>query len=528
MKRKASVATTTEMNPREHSYEQFESAVSASLSAPGPLFTTDIDPDALWGEYLDAIPKKWRSHYDCRSCRSFAKTAGGLVRVTDDGTLVSATWPANVPEFFVPIVGRLRAIVAAAKISGVFLASEPTIGVASNTSKKTGATWTHLHGRNARPWKETTLTASQKMAALLEDHGVLCRAFAEYGEDVAAETLRVLKSDNLDRGTKATEIVEWYAKVLADRKSAPLVWRHVATAPLGWCHVKNTVVATLMDDVKNGVSFETAKRKWAEKMHPLQYMRPQAAPTDGAIERAEKVFEKLGLARSLERRFARLDEVRPRLLWSPPAPTVEEVPGRVFGHLRPKPEGVKKMQLPAKAISIAEFVADVLPKAKRVTIAAGYSDNFVGIVTAVHADAPPLLRWDYEDERNPFAWYVYNGGSSPSSWGIAEGAHDVAAVMFGPQSWTKDDARRKRHETEHPRQLVFVISAARDARHGCPALFPECLRGELHEVRAVIEAHNNRTKLPEGGVADANGIVVSGKPSREIVVDGDRYLVGSK
>lgn len=522
-----SVATTSEMNPREHAYGDFESAVAASLAADGPLFTTDADPEALWEEYIDAIPAAWRKHYDCRACRDFVKTAGGLVRVMDDGSRVAAAWPENVPEFFAEAARRLRAILAAAKIVGVFVASEPTIGVATNKSKRTGETWTHLHAQNRHRWRETSLTASQKMAALKEDHGVLCRSFSEYGEDVAAEALRVLKSDHLDRGTKARETVEWYIGVLGVRKTPALVWRAVATAPLGWCHIKNTVVATLMDDVKNGVGFETAKRKWAEKMHPLAYMRPQAAPSDGAIERAEKLAEKLGIARSLERRFARLDELTPYLLWTPRA---DEAPkgGSVFGHLRSKPEGVKRMQLPATAISVEAFVADVLPNAKRVSLTLGYSDNFVGITTAVYADAPPLLRWDYEDERNPFAWYVYNNGSAPSVWGLSPGTIDVAAILYGPPSWTKDPARLKRHETDTPRQLVFVLAGARDSRGGCPALFPECLRGELHEVRSVIEAHNNRTKAEGADEASANGIAFSGKSSREVVVDGERYMVGSK
>src|SRR4029078_7195541 len=110
---------------------------------------------------------------------------------------------------------------------------------------------------------------------------------------------------------------------------------------------KNQVVATLMDDVKNGVSFEVASKKWSEKMHPLQYMRPQALPSDGAIERAEKLVEKLGIAPSLERRFARLAEIAPHLLWTPKTVDAGKTAG-VFGHLRTKPEGVRKMQLPAR------------------------------------------------------------------------------------------------------------------------------------------------------------------------------------
>lgn len=53
------------------------------------------------------------------------------------------------------------------------------------------------------------------------------------------------------------------------------------------------MIGTLLDDIASGMSFDSVSRRFAEKMHPLQYQRPQAAPSAGNIAQAEKIVEKL-------------------------------------------------------------------------------------------------------------------------------------------------------------------------------------------------------------------------------------------
>ena len=45
-------------------------------------------------------------------------------------------------------------------------------------------------------------------------------------------------------------------------------------------------------------------------MDPLKYQRPQVTPGTGNVARAEEIVEKLGIATSLKRRFARLEELQ--------------------------------------------------------------------------------------------------------------------------------------------------------------------------------------------------------------------------
>ena len=58
-----------------------------------------------------------------------------------------------------------------------------------------------------------------------------------------------------------------------------------------------------------GCLFEVVSQRWADKMHPLQYQEPSTVK-DGTIARAEKIVAELKNAGSLQRRFAKLADVK--------------------------------------------------------------------------------------------------------------------------------------------------------------------------------------------------------------------------
>src|SRR2546425_8355197 len=83
---------------------------------------------------------------------------------------------------------------------------------------------------------------------------------------------------------------------------------------------------TLLEDISNGLPLPEVSKRFAEKMHPLRYQRPQAAPSEGQLAQAEKIVAQLGAAGSLARRFARLEEVE--TIWTP-KPTRKKSSGPV-------------------------------------------------------------------------------------------------------------------------------------------------------------------------------------------------------
>jgi hypothetical protein len=525
-------STTTATGPTgtDEAYSTLERLLNDRVAEHrGPLFTTAVNPKELWGSFLHSLPEEYRQHYNCRTCAWFVERFGGLVRVDPKtGNTFPLLWsPDGVPEFFAAAVWKVFELVSTARIDGVFLSKDALWGVPKTPDPKKGRTWTHMHGRPAEPFVSPVLSAEQRMAELREEHGMLSRALDDYPADLpadlVAEALRVLRSDALSRSEKALSVAEWFAGVherVGTRPRSPsYVWLAVATAPPGFAHVRSTVISTLLDDVKAGLPFATIKRRWDEKLNPLAYQRPQAPPKEGAIDAAEKLVEKLGVARSLERRFARLSDLPVDVrLWSPRAPEGPAKTDGAFGHLRAaKKDGVKRVALPPSRISWAKFLREVLPNARSLEAQLPERGSYFALTAPVHADAPNVLQWD-----DPVAWYFHDGGAYRSHFNLKSEWGAVTAVVPSPVHWRRELAH-------HKRMGMFVLSGARDLnwRGSGLGLFPECLRSEFHGIRAVVEAHSKAKTLAGFEESDACGLAFQdGGPTVTIRVDGlDTYTL---
>ena len=75
-------------------FNVFKTAVQRQFNAikGQQLFMVDIDGNTLWDAYLSAFPEgtdpiyKERTEHDCCACRSFIKSAGTLVAISDANT----------------------------------------------------------------------------------------------------------------------------------------------------------------------------------------------------------------------------------------------------------------------------------------------------------------------------------------------------------------------------------------------------------------------------------------------------------
>lgn len=501
------LTTTSDHDEYDHarSYAEFEESVRVTFqerSAGGKLFTTD--GPSLFLTYLDGLPLDRQTH-NCSACRRFFDVYGGLVTIDETGAAKSALWDADaVPSFYRGAVAFMQQTVERRRVTGPFLSREPTWG-----TPQTGP-WSHLAVRPPREllFRHAVLTPGQAMAAKREDFATVARALAEFTPDMLATAMQLLQAETLARSDRFIGPVKWLQDLHAARQTkhelrrANVLWRAIATAPEGYCHPRASVVGTLLEDIAAGLPFEAVRSRFNAKMHPLQYQRPQAAPTAGAIAQAEKLVDQMGLAPALERRWATLEDVE--TIWKPAAKAEPEAAPGVFSHLKPKGQAkiAAGMDVPAGAVTWEKFVRTVLPTAEAMEMLLPVGRGaFIGITTAVHAEAPPLLKWDREDRRNQVAWYCYHMGSAPQDWGLVPGAWcKITAIMPLPTLWG-----------DNPQPFlgegaVLVLDGARDRRTGHGnALFPECIRQELHEVRSAIEAYSRTAVLSGREEASANG-----------------------
>ena len=489
-----------EADREQDGYEKFLYSVVKSFekSTQGdkaPLFATDAED--LFELFLENLPQDARQHYTCRTCRKFVDTYGGLVRIDESGTKTPAFWSKDVavPEFFEDAVKAVRKAVKDAKVTGVFITSARVLGTPITGS------WKHLAATMPERFlnKSRIKTDEQLMAERSEDHRILIDALSKYTTETVRAAVGILSTDVLYRSEKVLGIAEWFLNLKnavegKERKSSKnIIWYAVATAPVGFCHISSSMIGTLLDDIENGLDMEAIKRRFADKMNPLAYQRPKAAPSRGNVEQAERIVEKLGIANSLKRRFARADEIEK--IWEP-APVRDPYPHNtgVFSMVKTKEETKKggfTATLVGKVdgITFEKFKREVLPGAKTIEFAVPIGrDNYCGILTAEDFDAPPILKWDSEEKRNPFSWYVYSGGSMPETWNLHPGRFvPVTAITMQPNMWSG------KHDYEG-KAVIFVLKDCKDANYrnsGC-ALFPEILRSELHEVRSTIEAYSRQ------------------------------------
>lgn len=503
-----------EADREQDGYEKFLYSVVKSFekSTQGdkaPLFTTDAED--LFELFLENLPQDARQHYTCRTCRKFVDTYGGLVRIDESGTKTPAFWSKDVavPEFFDGAVKAVRKAVKDAKVTGVFITSARVLGTPITGS------WKHIAATMPERFlnKSRIKTDEQLMAEKVEDHRILIDALSKYTTDTVRAAVGILSTDVLYRSEKVLGIAEWFLNLKnavegKERKSSKnIIWYAVATAPAGFCHISSSMIGTLLDDIENGLDMEAIKRRFADKMNPLAYQRPKAAPSRGNVEQAERIVEKLGIANSLKRRFARADEIEK--IWEP-APVRDPYPHNtgVFSMVKTKEETKKggfTATLVGKVdgITFEKFKREVLPSAKTIEFAVPIGlDNYCGILTAEDFDAPPILKWDSEEKRNPFSWYVYSGGSMPETWNLHPGRFvPVTAITMQPNMWSG------KHDYEG-KAVIFVLKDCKDAnyRHSGCALFPEILRSELHEVRSTIEAYSRQATPGGYDEASACGI----------------------
>lgn len=492
-------------------YDDYLGRIAAHFRAAvddgkNPLFTTDAE--GLWEAYLAAFPDAQRQFHTCHACKSFIQRFGSLVWISENGACGSAIWDAEAaPDLYKASISAMQRLVRRANITGVFLSPLAVWG-----DPETGV-WRHfaVQPHPKMVFKHTLNTASQAMAEKREDFNTVSRALVEFTPTMLDQALTLLKSEALYRSEKVLGQAQWLRDLhaaRADLRGAPrdnVLWSAIARAPAGFCHPRASMIGTLLEDIAAGLDFGEVSRKFAAKMHPLSYQRPQAAPSAGNIAQAEKIVEKLGIAPSLERRFARLEEVE--AVWKPTQKQPEKAPAGVFAHLKPKgEEAASPMRIPPQVVTWEKFARTVLPDAKSIDLLVPAQGNFAAMLTAQHPDAPPILQWDTLAQRNPVSHYVYNGGSLSTSWELTAGSWaKVIAVSLAPSSWF---GLNMSHQGEH---AFFLLEGCKDKRlgGGGNALFPETLKGELREVRSTIAAYSRTAKIAGLEEASACGIMLS-------------------
>lgn len=289
----------------------------------------------------------------------------------------------------------MQKLIQTADIDGVFVSSDEVYG-----NPVTGE-WHHMHAIPAPSiiWRSSKPNAHQQAAALVEDFKVLTSALEEYNDNTVKQALKLLEANALYRGEKVLGAAKWYKAVLDLRKAAGknkvnVTWLAVASAPAGFCHIKNLQIGTLFADIAAGFDFEAITNRFQAKM--AQYQRAQADPTAGNIQRGEEIINDMNAAGSLQRRYALRTDIQ-EFIWQPKIWTSKpkQIADGVFANVKPRAKAkpqAPQIDMPATTMTWEKFQRMILPNVKALELKVPATpERFAALVTAVNFDAPPYF-----------------------------------------------------------------------------------------------------------------------------------------
>lgn len=485
--------TAHQQGPLDPVFDRFAEAMRGSAQEwhGAPLFTTAIPGEALWATYLAALPPEDRQFHNCHCCKKFITTYGGLVTIDPSGNVFPIMWQNSGHTFYEPARRACEALLAKAKITGPQFFREASWGVALTGPFShfcvTG-TATEVRGQSPHEVRAAKLEARKNVKLALKD----------YKPAVLDEALRALRSSHLPSAHKFIAPLEWL-RALHDLPKGPqgsaLFWLAIATAPEGFCHPRAAVTSTLLDDILAGKSFEALRDAFARKVGGTVYQRPTAPPKTATIEKAEALFKELGYEKALGRRAARRAEVP--CFWSPKGQEPSVAHGALFTHLQSK-EAPRTLALPRRNCTWQVFLRDHLPLATSLEYQVPHSRAaYVGLLAPEEPSAPLIFKWT-----NGFSWYLHAHGGAAHQWSLSAGSWaSVTGICEMPPVWT--EPKLPHINPGH----ILLLEGAKDLRLGAGnALFPECLRQELHKVRSVIEAYSAGAEIGGQDEATANGL----------------------
>jgi hypothetical protein len=239
-------------------FTELRERVASSTSLSLKWFTTKAQPWQLWSLYLNAIPEAERQEYNCQACRHFIERYGGMVYITAEGAITPVCW--SSPGVRHPAEEALFQYVRRQQVTGIFYTNKETVGQ-PETSHPPTKPFTHFY---AMP--SLVCAHPQKMQAeKREDFRALARSLERCTLKTAEQAVLIFE-DTVCHAHRSFRIARWFLQIKQrwesnHKQHANSIWLATATAPPGWCHIRKTLLGTLLDAIQNGGNVDDM-RQW--------------------------------------------------------------------------------------------------------------------------------------------------------------------------------------------------------------------------------------------------------------------------
>jgi hypothetical protein len=440
-------------------FKAFSKAVAAQLAALSQmeLYTVKVTGDEMYAAYLAAFPEgtnpifRERTEHDCSCCRNFIKHIGNVVAVVNGELKTVWDLTTTFDNAYGVVSKALQALVRGSEIQTIFRSKERSYGAEnskelmdSEPGRKTMVrVWNHFHGTVAtRHYTQDVGTKTGEFTAMVQ---VFSRGLKELTLDALQTVGTMIADKQLYRGDEFLAAVAGFTKLhlqyhalTTDAERSRFI---MTNAQSNFSRFRNTAIGTLVQDLSEGMEEDKAAEQFGKKLDPTNYKRPTSMITPGMKKQALVTIAELGLEDSLVRRLANIHDVSiNNVLWADGSvkPVMKDGIAGIMDSIATPAALVEKK--PAMDVTIADFLANILPQAKGVSMLVKnrHLSNLMAITAPVHIveDKPTskLFKWD-----NDFAWtYVGNiSDSIKERVKAAGGATD--AVMRVSLAWNNKD-----------------------------------------------------------------------------------------
>lgn len=364
----------------------------------------------IFTSYLLSFPEgtdpifRTNTVHDCSCCKNFIRNMGSLVSIKNGKKISVWQNNENLPHPYNVVAKAMDDLVQQLPIKTVFRTKESGYG-SSHTYDIEGRRWNHFWGQTES--RHRSRDAATARGSIETTAAVLKRGLIELKSSALETVLDLIDSNSLYRGAEFRKSVKEFVDLQRAFNTASdpdlHVWANVGNPA---ARFRNTVIGTLVQDISDGVDIERAVRSFEAKVAPTNYKRTTALITPKMIDQALTKLRELDLESSIERRFARLNDVSVNDVLFVDNSVREIMKDNLRSSLmeatKPLPH---KTSNKVTDISITDFVNSVLPKAKNIELMLKneHLSNFMSITAPVHADSGKLFKWN-----NNFAW-SYDG-----------------------------------------------------------------------------------------------------------------------
>ncbi len=390
------------------------------------LYITNINKDKLWELYLESFPEgtneifRERREHDCSCCRHFIKSFGDAVVINNDNSITTIWDFKNAGSTYQPVIDALSQYIKASLVENVLITKETFYGTDFNYEKLGDDTilkWEHFQIKLPKQLlSKSHKTVGTIMSTYRSSKEVFKRSLEEISKHSIETILDLINQKSLYKGeewqpvlTKFLELHNEYHNVSDDRKNN-FCWRKSVEVGGAISKIKNHSIGVLLTDITKNVELDQAVKRYEAIVAPSNYKRPKAIFTKKMIEQAQATLTDLGLLDSLDRRFAKIDDITVNNILFANRDSLKQMKGDIFTELKQEAIGKNKKFNKVEEVQIDDFVHDILPGVTNIELFLENkcAPNFMSVIAPEHADSKTMFKWN-----NNFSW-AYSGNITDS------------------------------------------------------------------------------------------------------------------